>query len=76
MRTGLSPDVEALVAGAVRSSRYDYFAREVVRHVVLRGRDYDPDRRDHEFTDWQALSATLAEFLAMPTTSESAAEIS
>lgn len=74
MRTGFSPEAEALVAGAVRSTQYDYFAREVVRHVVLRGRDYDPTLKDHEFTDWQALSATLADFLATPATSETAVE--
>jgi menaquinone-dependent protoporphyrinogen oxidase len=64
MRTGFSPDAEALVAGAVKSSSYDYFAAQVMRHVVLRGRDYDPSQGDREFTDWNALAATLSKFLA------------
>ena len=64
MRTRFTPDVEALVAGAVRTSRYDYFATQVVRHVVLRGRDFDPGDGEHEFTDWKALETTLSEFLA------------
>ena len=63
MRTGFTPDVEMLVAGAIRTSRYDYFARQVVRHVVLRDREVDPLDEEHEFTDWEALSSQLAEFL-------------
>lgn len=63
MRTGFTPDTEALVAGAVRTGSYDHFQSQVVRHVVLRDRDYEPGDSDHEFTDWQALSATVADFL-------------
>lgn len=64
MRTGFTPDAEMLVAGAIRTSRYDYFATQVVRHVVLRDRDVDVEDGEHEFTDWDALAARLAEFLA------------
>ena len=64
MRTGFAPDAEALVAGAVRPGGYDYFQSQVVRHVVLRGREVDPSLADHEFTDWDALSATVSGFLA------------
>lgn len=63
MRTRFTPDAEALVAGAVRISEYDYFASQVVRHVVLRDRDYDPTKGEHEFTDWDALRKTLSVFL-------------
>jgi len=63
MRTGFKPTREALVAGAVRASRYDYFASQVVQHVVLRGRDFDPDAGEHEFTDWEALAAVISGFL-------------
>lgn len=63
MRTGFTPTVEALVAGAVRTKSYDYFAAQIVRHVVLRDKDYDPSQGEHEFTDWQALSATISRFL-------------
>ena len=63
MRTGLVPDAEALVAGAVRTNRYDYYATQVVRHVVLRGRDFDPSVGEHEFTDWRALEVELSSFL-------------
>ena len=64
MRTGFTPGTETLVAGAVKTSTYDYFAAQVVRYVVLRGRDFEPGERDYEFTDWKALAATLSEFLA------------
>ena len=64
MRTGFTPGAEALVAGAVKMSSYDYFSTQVLRHVVLRGGKYDLKEGDHEFTDWEALKATLSDFLA------------
>lgn len=66
MRTGVTPDQTALVAGAVRSQHYDYYASQVVRHVVLRGKDVDPNATDHEFTDWAALKSKVAAFIADP----------
>lgn len=64
MRTKFSPDCEALVAGAVRGDSYDHFQSQVVRHVVLRDRDYDPGVGvEQEFTDWHALSGATASFL-------------
>ena len=64
MRTALEPDAELLVGGAIRTSHYDYFAMQVVRHVVLRDRDVDPDLGEHVFTDWTALSQGVSKFLA------------
>jgi menaquinone-dependent protoporphyrinogen oxidase len=64
MRAGFSPDAELLVAGAVRGSKYDYFASQIVRHVVLRGRDVDENADEHEFTDWDALAAKIGDFLS------------
>lgn len=64
LRTGLAPRQEALIAGAIRIGKYDYFAMQVVRHVVLRGRDFDTSVGDHEFTDWDALDETIDGFLA------------
>ncbi|MBM1222188.1 protoporphyrinogen oxidase [Ponticoccus sp. SC2-23] len=62
MRTGFRPQRELLVAGAVRTSRYDYFARQVIRHVVLRGKDIDPDKGEHDFTDYDALRSAILDF--------------
>ena len=62
MRTGFEPSAELLVAGAIRTGHYDYFATQ-----VLRDRDYDPSSEEHEFTDWAALSEGLAAFMAAET---------
>lgn len=62
MRTHLSPTREALVAGAVKTERYDYFAAQVVKMVVLHGKTYDAAEGSHEFTDWDALRNSVAEF--------------
>lgn len=64
MRTGFKPDMERLIAGAIRVQEYDYFAMQVLRHVVLRDRDHDADAGQHEFTDWDALAFELGRFLA------------
>jgi len=64
MRAGFTPDEEMLVAGAIRSDKYDYFASQIVRHVVLRGRDVDANATEHEFTNWDALTAKIAAFLS------------
>jgi len=70
MRTRFTPDAEALVAGAVRISEYDYFASQVVRHVVLRDRHFDPTKGQHEFTDWDGLRETVSAFLPTRTTKQ------
>ncbi len=64
MRTEFTPDVEQLVAGAVRTGEYDYFATQIVRHVVMRGREYPVTDGTQEFTDWPVLAEQLAVFLA------------
>ena len=63
MRTGLQPAAEVLVAGAIRTHRYDFYAQQVLRHVVMRGKDYDPQQSEHEFTDWDALKMEVERFL-------------
>ncbi len=63
LRTGLHPDKEMLVPGAVRQLSYDYYESQVLKHIVLRDRNYDADKGDREFTDWDAVRKTLTEFL-------------
>jgi len=53
-----------LCAGAVKTGQYDYFATQIVRHVVMRGRSYDPTAGEHEFTEWDALEKAVGAFLA------------
>lgn len=74
MRTGFTPDAEALVAGAVRSKSYDYYSAMIVQHVVLRGQDYDVKDGGREFTDWSALKATISAFLATEAPADSRAD--
>lgn len=63
LRTHFEPDATALVAGAVRPDNYGYFEKEIVRHVVLRDQKVDPRDGIREFTDWDALRATVTTFL-------------
>ena len=63
LRTQLEPTDEALVAGAVRKRSYDYYATQILQHVVLRGRNIDPSVQEHEFTDWDALAMKVSTFL-------------
>ncbi len=63
MRTGFTPDAEALVAGAVRGKSYDYYAAMIIQHVVMRNRDYELHNGEREFTDWDALGTKISEFL-------------
>ena len=62
LRTELTPDAELLVAGAVHPGSYDYYADQVLRHVILRGQEVDPTS-DHEFTDWEALRSAVLNFV-------------
>lgn len=64
MRTGFNPNFRVLVAGAIRSTKYDYYASQVLRHIVLRGREVDTSKSEHEFTDWDALDDTVTDFMA------------
>lgn len=64
MRTGLKPTQEALVAGAVRPNAYDYYQRQIVRHVALAGQAVELSDEGREFTDWTALEAEVSGFLS------------
>lgn len=61
MRTDFQPDAELLVAGAVQPHFYDYYAEQILRHVILGGQDVDPEQQ-HEFTDWDALEKAVTAF--------------
>lgn len=71
MRTNLEPTEKVLVAGAIRGGAYDYYSQQVLKHVVLGNRDFDPSTvTEHEFTDWNVLAAKLDAFLAVPVANE------
>lgn len=63
MRTRFNPTREFLVAGAVRTGGYDYFASQILEHVILQGQEYALGDGDHEFTDWDALDSQVSSFL-------------
>ncbi|MGB3280322.1 MAG: flavodoxin domain-containing protein [Pseudorhodobacter sp.] len=64
MRTGFEPSREVLVAGAVRTSSYGYYERQIVQNVALAGHDIELTEGEREFTDWKALGSELEAFLA------------
>lgn len=64
MRTGIKPKAQMLVPGAVRTRSYDYYASQVVRHVIMRDRDFDMTAEEHEFTNWHDIKAKVTHFLA------------
>ena len=68
LRTGLVPDREMLVAGAIRTANSDYYATQVLRHVVLRRKGVDPADGDREFTDWDAIAEEVGAFLKQSAT--------
>ena len=61
-RNGLTTERDLLVAGALRAAQYDYYATQVLQHVLLRGRSYSPHETEHEFTDWDALQSAVVAF--------------
>ena len=64
MRTEFTPDETLLVPGAVRQGAYDYYSMQVLEHVVLGNRDFDPQSgQDHEFTDWDVLRSKVQAFV-------------
>lgn len=60
--TGWQPHQTCLVAGALRYSQYGFYEEEIVEHIVLKGREAGEFGHDHEFTDWEALSAEVESF--------------
>lgn len=63
MRTGFKPDSEVLAAGAVRTESYGYFETQIVKNVVLAGRDVDLVDGVREFTDWEELRTEVETFI-------------
>ncbi len=61
--TGWQASQALLVAGALRYDEYDYFMEQIVEHIVLKDRKVEGPPGDHEFTDWDALSRSVDDFL-------------
>jgi menaquinone-dependent protoporphyrinogen oxidase len=62
--TGWRPRKTLLLGGALRFTEYDYFQEQIVRFIVLKRGGVASAEGDHEFTDWNALTGFVDEFLA------------
>ena len=58
-----SPVASLAVAGAVQHDEYGYYREQILEHVVLDGSHLDDMKEDREFTDWEAISKAVDEFL-------------
>jgi menaquinone-dependent protoporphyrinogen oxidase len=61
--TGWHPRVTLLLGGALHFTEYDYFQEQIVKFVVMKRGGAPSTARDHEFTDWNALSGFVDGFL-------------
>jgi menaquinone-dependent protoporphyrinogen oxidase len=62
--TGWAPTKTLLLGGALRWSECDYFQRQVLKHVLLKGAITPDENVNYEFTDWTALESFIDDFLA------------
>jgi menaquinone-dependent protoporphyrinogen oxidase len=62
--TGWSPSRTLLLGGALRWSECDYFQRQVLKHVLLKGGVAPDEDANYEFTDWTLLQSFIDNFLA------------
>lgn len=62
--TGWTPGRVAHVAGAFRFSEYDFFRAWMMRRIAAQKDETVDPHKDKEYTDWAALDAAVAEWLA------------
>jgi menaquinone-dependent protoporphyrinogen oxidase len=62
--SGWRPGLVHHAAGALRYTEYDFFKRWIIRRMAEYENAPTDVSRDHEFTDWQALSAFVQAFLS------------
>jgi menaquinone-dependent protoporphyrinogen oxidase len=62
--TGWQPVVRGVVGGALRYSQYGMLKRAMIRHMARKEGLPTDTSRDHEFTDWEAVSALTRDLLA------------
>lgn len=62
--SGWKPGMIHHAAGALRYTEYDFFKRWIIRRMAEHENAPTDVSRDHEFTDWTALSAFVTAFLA------------
>lgn len=62
--SGWTPGTIHHAAGALRYTEYDFFKRWIIRRMAEHENAPTDVTRDHEFTDWTALSGFVKAFLA------------
>jgi len=62
-QSGWQPHTTLMVAGAVRHGEYGYYKEQILQHEVLKGHDVEIPKQDHEFTNWDELARSIAEFV-------------
>jgi len=61
--TGWQPAKQAVFAGALMYTRYDFFTRMIMKKIsAAEGRSTDTSR-DHEYTDWDQVTKFTEEYL-------------
>lgn len=63
-KTGWTPAITQHVAGALQYSKYAYFKRSIMKLIAKRQGGNTDTSRDHEYTDWDALTRFVESFLA------------
>jgi menaquinone-dependent protoporphyrinogen oxidase len=61
--TGWHPRMSLLLGGGLRFTDYDYFQKQIVKFIVMKGAGAARDQSDREFTDWNALARFVDKFL-------------
>lgn len=56
-RTGWTPTHRAVFAGALRYSQYNWLKRMVMKQIAKKEGGSADTSRDHEYTDWDAVTA-------------------
>ena len=62
--TSWSPKAVHQAAGAIRYSRYDFFKRLLIKHIVAQRGEKTTTSRDYDMTDYDALAGFCRDFLA------------
>ncbi|MFZ1812954.1 MAG: flavodoxin domain-containing protein [Rhizobiaceae bacterium] len=63
--TGFKADMLHHAAGALKYLEYDFFKRWMMRRIATKEGGPDDVSKDHELTDWKALDAFVADFIAL-----------
>jgi len=63
MQTGWNPLMSVQIAGALKYTEYDFFKRLIMKMISKREGQTTDTSKDHEFTDWNAVTNFANEFM-------------